>query len=81
MHNIQRCGCCQNSHFNAKKVLVGNIVVLDEKNTLIRNTRDGTMIKMDVNNGVYTMDMWICFDDFSDGRHTTHPSPNVRKNT
>ena len=67
---IQRCitfrsaECCQTSHFNAKKVVrAGNVVVLDEKNPHIRNTRDGTVIKLDVNNGVYTMDMWICLDE------------------
>ena len=46
-----------------KVVRVGNVVVLDEKNPHIRNTRDGTIIKLDVNNGVYTMDMWICVDE------------------
>ena len=46
-----------------KVVRAGNIVVLDEKNPHIRNTRDGTVIKVDVNNGVCTMDMWICFDE------------------
>ena len=46
-----------------KVVRIGNIVVLDEKNPHIRNIRDGTVIKLDVNNGVYTMDMWICFDE------------------
>ena len=44
-----------------KVVRTGNIVMLDEKNPHIRNIRDGTVIKLDVNNGVYTMDMWICF--------------------
>ena len=44
-------------------VRAGNIVVLDEMNPHIRNTRDGTVIKLDVNNGVYTMDMWICLDE------------------
>ena len=44
-------------------VRAGNIVVLDEKISHIRNTDDGTMIKQDVNNGVWTMDMWICLDD------------------
>ena len=39
------------------------MVVLDEKNLHIRNIRDGTMIKMDVNNGVCTTDMWICLDE------------------
>ena len=42
-----------------KVVRAGHIVVLDEKNPHIRNFRDGTMLKLDVNNGVYTMDMWI----------------------
>ena len=37
----------------------GNVVVLDEKNPHIRNNRDGTVIKLDVNNGVCTMDMWV----------------------
>ena len=46
-----------------KVVRAGNIVVLDEKNPHIRNTRDGTVIKLDVNNGVYTMDMWIRLDE------------------
>ena len=41
-----------------KVVRAGNIVVLDEKNRHIRNTRDGTVIRLDVNNGVHTMDMW-----------------------
>ena len=44
-------------------VQAGNIVVLHEKNPHIRNTRDGTVIKLDVNNGVYTMDMRICLDE------------------
>ena len=46
-----------------KAVRAGNIVVLDEKNPHIRNIRDGTMTKMDVNNGVYTVDMRICLDE------------------
>ena len=46
-----------------KVVRAGNIVVLDENNPHIRNTRDGTVIKLDVNNGVYTMDIWICLDE------------------
>ena len=37
--------------------------MLDEKNPHIRNTGDGTVIKLDVNNGVYTMDMLICLDE------------------
>ena len=49
-----RLGC--NEHSEVR-------VVLDERNPDIRSIRDGTMIKMDVNNGVYTMDMWICHDE------------------
>ena len=29
----------------------------------IRNTRDGMTIKLDVNSGVCTADMWICFGE------------------
>ena len=43
-------------------VQAGNDVVLDEKNPHIRNNGDGTVIKLDVNNGVCTMDMWVCLD-------------------
>ena len=46
-----------------KVVQAGNNVVLDDKNQHIRNIRDGTVIKLDVNTGVYTMDMWICLDE------------------
>ena len=46
-----------------KVVRAGNIVMLDEKNPYIRNTRDGTMINLDVNNCVYTMDMCISLDE------------------
>ena len=46
-----------------KVVRARNIVVLDEKTPHVRNIRDGTMIKMDVNSGVYTMDMWICLHE------------------
>ena len=41
-----------------KVVQAGNVVVVDEKNP--RNNRDGTVIKLDVNSGVCTMDMWVC---------------------
>ena len=40
----------------------GNVVVPDEKNPHIRNNRDGTVIKLDVNRGLSTMDMWVCVD-------------------
>ena len=46
-----------------KVVQTGNVVVLDEKNPRIRNNRDGTVIKLDVNSGVCTMDMWVCLDE------------------
>ena len=42
-----------------KVVQDGDVVVLDEKNPNIRNNRDGTAMKLDVNNGVYTMHMWV----------------------
>ena len=44
-------------------VQAGHVVVLDEKNLHIRINRDGTVIKLDVNNEVYTMDMWLCLDE------------------
>ena len=63
MHNVQECECYQASHLNAKKVVwAGNFVVLDEKNSHIRNSRNGTTINLDANNGVYTMDMCFCTD-------------------
>ena len=34
--------------------------MLDEKNPHLRNTRDGTMIKLDANKRACTMDMWTC---------------------
>ena len=41
-----------------KVVQDANVVVLDENNPHIRNNRHGTVVKLDVNSGVYTMDMW-----------------------
>ena len=38
-------------------------MVLDEKNQHIRNIRDGIVMKVEVRNGVCTMDMWICLDE------------------
>ena len=50
--------------FSIRKVVrAGDVVVLDEKNLHIRNDRDGTVIKLDANNGVYTMDMWVRLDE------------------
>ena len=52
VHKIQR-----------KVVQAGNVVVLDEKHPHIRNNRDGTVIKLDVNSGVCTMDVRVCLDE------------------
>ena len=63
---VQRCITFRSANvvnplISMQKVLkAGNTVVLDEKNPHIRNTRDGSVIKLDANNGVCTMDMWIC---------------------
>ena len=46
-----------------KVVRAGNVVVLDVRNPHIRSIRDRTTTKLDVNSGVYTMDMWICTDE------------------
>ena len=63
-NNIQECECCQIPHFDAKgRPSWKHCCLLDEKNPHIRSTRDGTVIKLDVNNGVYTMDMWTCLDE------------------
>ena len=40
-----------------KVARAGNIVVLDEQNSHIRRIRDGTMIMLDVHNGLCTMDV------------------------
>ena len=46
-----------------KVVRGGNVVVLDERNPHFQSIRDRTTTKLDVNSGVYTMDMWICTDE------------------
>ena len=51
------------SNLSLQSSKLSELVVLDEKNPHIRNTRDGTMIKLDVNNGVCTMDMRIRLDE------------------
>ena len=43
-----------------KVVRAENVVVLDENNPHIRNFRDGTTIKLDSNNGVHKINMWVC---------------------
>ena len=62
---VQRCMTFRSAnvvkpHISMQKVVrAGNTVVLDEKNPHMRNTQVGTVIKLDVNFGVCTMDMWI----------------------
>ena len=63
---IQRCTTFRSANVvkplisMQKVVRAGNIVVLDEKNPHIRNERDGTVIKLDVNNS--TSSRWTsCF--------------------
>ena len=55
-----------------KVVRAGNVVVLDGNNPHIRNIRDGTTIKLDSNNGVYTIKtcgfVHMKRVQFSDGR-------------
>ena len=46
-----------------KNIILDKVMVFDEKNPNIRNNRDGTVIKLDANNGVYTTDMWVCLDE------------------
>ena len=66
---IQRCVTLRSANVvkplisMQKVVRAGNIVVLDDKNPHIRNIRDGTVIKLDVNNGVCTIDTWVCLDE------------------
>ena len=59
----KECKRCEAFVLDEKIVQAGNVVVLDEKNPHIRNLRDGMIIKMDVNNGAYTMDMWVRLDE------------------
>ena len=75
-NSIERCAQVQKNQeckryeafdLSEKVVQDGNVVVLDEKNPHIRNTRDGTVIKLDVNNGVCAMDMWVCPDESRSG--------------
>ena len=68
--------CC---HLTTLTVRTGNFVVLDDKNPHIRKTRDDTTIKLDMNSGVHTVDMWICPDEpgpvlagGDTGRHLCH---------
>ena len=59
MQKIQSANVVKPLISTRKVVQAGNVVVLDEKNRHIRDNRDGTVIKLDVNNGVYTMDVCV----------------------
>ena len=69
MHNIQQV--LSNLLFQRKRSFeretlscwMKRIPTLDEKDPHIRNIRDGKIIKLDANNGAYTVDMWICLDE------------------
>ena len=64
MHNTLKFECCKTFHFNAEKLCEpGTYLRWSKKSPHIRNIRDGTMIKLHVNSGVYTMDMWIFLDE------------------
>ena len=54
---------CEALDLNEKGCASWHVVVLYEKNPHIRKNRDGTVIKLDVNNGVYTMELCVCFDE------------------
>ena len=46
-----------------KVARAGKVVLLDEKNPHIRINRDGTVIKLDVNSGVCTLETRVCLDE------------------
>ena len=60
MHKIQECKRCEALDLNEKVRTSWQRRVLDPH---IRKNRDGTVIKLDVNNGVRTMGMWVCLDE------------------
>ena len=55
MHKIRSAKVVKPLFSMRKVVQAGTVVVLDVKNPHIRNSRDGTVIKLDVNSGVHTM--------------------------
>ena len=57
MHNIQECECCKTPHSDAKGRPSWKHCCAERNKSALRNNRDGTVIKLDVNNGVYPMDM------------------------
>ena len=64
MHSTQDCECCQASRLNAegrpnwKRCGAGG-----KENQHIRHDGDGTLIKLEVNYGVYTMEVWVCLGE------------------
>ena len=64
MHKVQKCKRCEALDLNEKGRASWQCRgAVDEKNPHIRNNRDGTVIKLDVNSGVCTVDMWVCLDE------------------
>ena len=57
MEGVHRCIKFRSANV-VKPLISMQKVVVDEKNPHVRN-RDGTGIELDVNSGVYTMDMWV----------------------
>ena len=53
MHINQERKCCEALDVLEEVVQAGNVVVLVDQNPHIRNNRDGTVIKLDVNNHGY----------------------------
>ena len=62
MHKIQERKLCEALDLNEKGRASWQCRGAEE-NPHIRNNRDGTVIKLDVNNGAYTMDTWVCLDE------------------
>ena len=64
VHDIQKCECWETSHFQCRKLSQAETLLCWMKTIhTFENIRDGTVIELDVNSGVYTMDMWICLDE------------------
>ena len=64
---VQRCVTFRSANVVKPSIsmqkVVRDTIALDEKNPHIRNARDGTVIKLHVNSGVCTMDVWVCLDE------------------
>ena len=62
--DIQKCECCQTSTSMQKKFSEPETLLCWMKRIRIFEIFEmELMTKLDVNNGVYTMDMWICLDE------------------